>query len=1024
MTQIGDYAALELLESRLLLSASTEFSLPVEISDAAVSTVICLESTVEQTQAGQSPVVSHLANIVDQIETMKAVDPNEDVSDDFGLNHVRADGAIEVVVGVEEFSESQIAALKAAGLNVTYTSEDYKTVEGWISYESIDALAVVTGVWEISPVMDMPWVTNAGSEMTEGDAAMESDDLRTAMGVDGTGVKIGVISDGITHWTDAEAEGDLPSTITNSGLGAGDEGTAMLEIVHDIAPGSDLYFASASNASEMTSSIDWLVNQGVDVIVDDLTFYINPTAAYAQPYFTDGASTTVASKAKAATQAGVAYISCAGNWQDTFDGYPHALVRSHWQGQFTDTNTNSYHDFATGTVDEGNTFYVANGGAVYAEIQWSDAWGASSNNYDFYLYNSGLTAYYTSSTSVQDGDDLPREFISWTNTTGTGQYVNFVVRKTSGSSRELEMFTAIFGGSAPQYTSGDSLASQQAISEVTTTAAIDANDAGLDDVETFSSNGPSTIYTNFSTQTKTTRNSLDVAAFDGVSTYIGTTAYFGDPFYGTSAAAPHLAGLAGLMLELNPSLTPAQVESIINGNAVDIGTAGYDSVSGYGRVDAMAMLTDAATSLDLKAGSDTGSNSTDNLTKLDNSAAGKELQFDVLGTVSGATVRIYAGEEVIGTGTGNGGTMTITTDGDYDLTDGQQVITVTQQASGQLESAGEDLTITIDMAGPTLNSWTITSNEGSSGDLKGTSDLTPQLVLTFNENVYNDGQQTSVEGFQDDATTADANPNSTSWNNTTMTASYTSDLARDDYRLDVVGVDEAGNASSTQSINWLVLHKGDGNFDDHVDDADYTIWADNYNLTGSATWQDGDWNGDGDVDDADYTLWADNYGDGNGVNSQQQMMMSLLTSPVTFTYSSVDLGNGLTGYTFTVNDSGTTDASWAMDLCFTGLNGASVNQVLVGGSGTVHTEEYAQMFDGWYGYEMELDTWVYDGFSWLASPVEGTNPDSYEFHIGTGADSEYGDMDVLYIVSDGVLEWDGVIGRLGVRYEVSGTTSS
>jgi len=73
-----------------------------------------------------------------------------------------------------------------------------------------------------------------------------------------------------------------------------------------------------------------------------------------------------------------------------------------------------------------------------------------------------------------------------------------------------------------------------------------------------------------------------------VQTRIGQLGFFDNPFFGTSAAAPHVAAIAALMLDINPSLTPAQVSSILNSTAVDIGTPGYDNESGFGRIDAFA----------------------------------------------------------------------------------------------------------------------------------------------------------------------------------------------------------------------------------------------------------------------------------------------------------------------------------------------------------------------------------------------------------------------------------------------------
>ena len=68
---------------------------------------------------------------------------------------------------------------------------------------------------------------------------------------------------------------------------------------------------------------------------------------------------------------------------------------------------------------------------------------------------------------------------------------------------------------------------------------------------------------------------------------------------------------------------------------------------------------------------------------------------------------------------------------------------------------------------------------------------------------------------------------------------------------------------------------GDANGDGAVTDADYTLWADNYNATG-ATSDMGDFNGDGSVTDADYTIWADNYGAGTGGAIPEPATLGLL----------------------------------------------------------------------------------------------------------------------------------------------------
>ena len=90
---------------------------------------------------------------------------------------------------------------------------------------------------------------------------------------------------------------------------------------------------------------------------------------------------------------------------------------------------------------------------------------------------------------------------------------------------------------------------------------------------------------------------LQPTTIDGVSvTGVGG---FPSTFFGTSAAAPHAGAVAALILQADPSLTPAEVASLIQNTSTDRGSAGYDNTYGYGLVDALA----AVDSLEAPAGS-------------------------------------------------------------------------------------------------------------------------------------------------------------------------------------------------------------------------------------------------------------------------------------------------------------------------------------------------------------------------------------------------------------------------------------
>jgi subtilisin family serine protease len=74
--------------------------------------------------------------------------------------------------------------------------------------------------------------------------------------------------------------------------------------------------------------------------------------------------------------------------------------------------------------------------------------------------------------------------------------------------------------------------------------------------------------------------------------YIYTTKVGGGtrPSSGTSFASPVAAGVAALLFSIDPSLTPQEVEDILERSADDLGGAGYDESYGYGRLDAWSAV--------------------------------------------------------------------------------------------------------------------------------------------------------------------------------------------------------------------------------------------------------------------------------------------------------------------------------------------------------------------------------------------------------------------------------------------------
>src|SRR5262245_38389188 len=124
-----------------------------------------------------------------------------------------------------------------------------RIVSGHLPIWAIPAAAALASLQFAQPSVA---ITNVGLVTSQGDQAMRSNVARTKFGVNGTGVRVGVLSNSFNCLGSAAtdvANNDLsPVTVIqeiSDCTGATDEGRAMLQIVHDVAPGTSLLFATA-----------------------------------------------------------------------------------------------------------------------------------------------------------------------------------------------------------------------------------------------------------------------------------------------------------------------------------------------------------------------------------------------------------------------------------------------------------------------------------------------------------------------------------------------------------------------------------------------------------------------------------------------------------------------------------------------------------------------------------------------------------------------------------------------------------
>ncbi|MGC4103417.1 S8 family serine peptidase [Ferruginibacter sp.] len=452
-----------------------------------------------------------------------------------------------------------------------------------------------------------------GSVNSQGDRAHRADDTRTTYGYEGQGIRIGLLSDSYNSKGAVASDmvnGNLPGPGNSAGNNTpvtvladyqpgSDEGRAMLQIVHDVAPQAKLYFATAfiSEAS-FASNIQALRNSpyNCDIIIDDI-FY------YDEPVFQDG---IVAQAVNTVTAAGALYFSSAGN-----EGSLGKSTAGYFEGDFADAGspvfthptgkTGTIHNFGTvGSPVNGDIITTV--GNVYT-LNWSDAAGASANDYDLFVVSSAGTVK-AQSTNTQSGSQNPYEQISAPALVSGDRLVVFKTGTAAVRAFAINTNRGVLTVKSTGQTHGHSSA-VDAFSVAATPAVAPGpypgNFTASNTVESFSSDGPRRVFYTaagaaitpgnllFGTNGGTVRNKPDITAADGVSTTLAATSGL-NPFYGTSAAAPHAGAIAALLKSANPSLTPTQIRTTLVNSALDIETAGYDNLSGSGIVQAFQAM--------------------------------------------------------------------------------------------------------------------------------------------------------------------------------------------------------------------------------------------------------------------------------------------------------------------------------------------------------------------------------------------------------------------------------------------------
>ncbi len=575
---------------------------------------------------------------------------------------LREGNRVLVNVRFEQGAIARLPGLRSSGARVLTSSRRYQTVTVAAAPTALREVAAVPGVASVTPslapilygfasasaVSGGP--CEGGSVISEGVSQLRVDNAREAFGLRGKGLTVGVLSDSFdtategvhesgpvaTHALEDVKSNDLPGP---SGTCSGqqvpvnvleddtssestDEGRAMLQIVHDVAPHASLAFATAFGGSEVSfaENIERLAapvavgGAGAEVIVDDVSYF-------EEPFFQDG---PVAAAINKVTGEGVTYLTAAGN-DNLFEGENEIAS---WEApkEFRDTTcptsiggSHCMNFSPTSGSDATFGITVRSGATLIADLQWAEPWQGVKADLDAYLLNeAGKVLAVSAADNI--AKQKPVEVLGWENKSAKTE-VQLVINRCIGSCNSTATSTAKPGlkfallenGSGVESTEypksegedivGPTVYGHAGASSAITVGAVPYNNSA--EPEKYSSRGPVTHYfepVDGTSAAAELPGPETIAKPNVVATDCGATTFFAGlqagvwRFCGTSAAAPHAAGVAALLLQADPTATPEQIQAKLEESATGLPGFTADAV-GAGLVDADHALEDIGATL-------------------------------------------------------------------------------------------------------------------------------------------------------------------------------------------------------------------------------------------------------------------------------------------------------------------------------------------------------------------------------------------------------------------------------------------